>query len=435
MKKLNLILTLIFYNLFFVPILFIAFHILGHLNKKVKKGIEGRKDLLKDLELKIKQKFNPQKPTFWFHSSSLGEFEQAKPLIAKIREKINPNIIVTFFSPSGYEHSKNYPLADVVSYIPFDSIFNARKFTNLIKSDKTYLFLMKYDIWPNHIYMARKNNFTICIANAIVNEKKTSLPQRFFYGTFYELCDYIFLISENDEKNITKLNLKKPKIFSTGDTRYDQVFSRSKESKKKAFLPSNATTTKNNERKKIFVVGSSWEDDEKIIIPAIIKIQKYEPKLLTIIVPHEPTEENIRKIEEELANKISFIRFSAIENYTDQKVIIVDAVGYLMSLYAYADVAYVGGSFKQGIHNVLEPATYGIPVIYGPKINNSPEAQNLAKIGGGFVVKDKKEFYKTLRKLLSDEKFRIESGKRSFELVSSNLGATDKIIQFLGLNS
>ncbi|CUS76488.1 3-deoxy-D-manno-octulosonic-acid transferase [Candidatus Kryptonium thompsonii] len=433
MKKAKVILILTLYNLIFVPFLFVLFHILGLFNKKVKKGIEGRKKLFQNLEIKIKEKFNPQKPIFWFHSSSLGEFEQAKPIIAKIKEKVNPNIIVTFFSPSGYEHSKNYALADVISYIPFDSIFNAKRFINLIKSNKTFVFLMKYDIWPNHLYMAKKNNFTLCLANTIVNEEKLTFLRRFFYSTIYELFDHIFLISKDDEKNIQKLNLKNPKILTTGDTRYDQVFSRSQEALKKRIIPENVTKTKDGVRKKIFVVGSSWREDEDVIIPAIIKIQKYQPEILTILVPHEPTEQNIERIEKELESKTSYIRFSKIEKYSDEKVIIVDSVGHLMTLYSYADVAYVGGSFKQGIHNVLEPATYGIPVIYGPKINNSPEAQKLAQIGGGFIVKNEKEFYKILRKLLSDENLKTEAGKKSYELVKLNLGATEKIIEAIGL--
>jgi len=433
MKKAKVILILTLYNLIFVPFLFVLFHILGLFNKKVKKGIEGRKKLFQNLEIKIKEKFNPQKPIFWFHSSSLGEFEQAKPIIAKIKEKVNPNIIVTFFSPSGYEHSENYALADVISYIPFDSIFNAKRFINLIKSNKTFVFLMKYDIWPNHLYMAKKNNFTLCLANTIVNEEKLTFLRRFFYSTIYELFDHIFLISKDDEKNIQKLNLKNPKILTTGDTRYDQVFSRSQEALKKRIIPENVTKTKDGVRKKIFVVGSSWREDEDVIIPAIIKIQKYQPEILTILVPHEPTEQNIERIEKELESKTSYIRFSKIEKYSDEKVIIVDSVGHLMTLYSYADVAYVGGSFKQGIHNVLEPATYGIPVIYGPKINNSPEAQKLAQIGGGFIVKNEKEFYKILRKLLSDENLKTEAGKKSYELVKLNLGATEKIIEAIGL--
>ncbi len=432
MKKLKIVFFLTLYNSIFIPLLFVLFHIVALFNKKVKKGIEGRKKLFKELEEKIREKFNPQKPTFWFHSSSLGEFEQAKPIISKIKEKINPNIIVTFFSPSGYEHSKNYALADVISYLPFDSIFNAKRFTNLIKSNRTYFFLMKYDIWPNHLYMAKKTNFVICLANAVVNEEKTTFFKRFFYSTIYELFDYIFLISKDDEKNIQKLNIKNPKILATGDTRYDQVFARSKEALKKQIIP-DRVILKNKTKKKVFVVGSSWEEDEKVIIPVLIKIQKYEPDILTILVPHEPTEENIERIERELRDKITYVRFSNIEKYSGEKIVIVDSVGYLMSIYAYADVAYVGGSFKQGIHNVLEPATYGIPVIYGPKINNSPEAKNLAQIGGGFIINNKKELYKILRKFLADENLRIGAGKKSYELVGLNLDATEKIIEAIGL--
>ncbi len=438
MRK-NFLILLLIYNLFFIPILFITFHLLGLFNKKIKKGINGRKKLFKILEQRIREKFDPEKPTFWFHSASLGEFEQAKPIILKLKEKLNPNIIVTFFSPSGFEPSKNYQFADVISYIPFDSFSNAKKFINLIKTRENYLFLMKYDFWLNHLYFARLKKFRLCLANAFINERKTSnFLKRFFYKTIYEIFDFIFLISDDDKNSLEKLNpqiFKQVKVLVTGDTRYDQVYLRSRDALKKAIIPEYVLKPKDGAKKKIFVVGSSWGEDEKVIIPAIIKIQKYEPNLLTILVPHEPTEENIEKIENELNNKLTNIRFSKIENYNDEKVIIVDGIGFLMTLYAYADVAYVGGSFKQGIHNVLEPATYGIPVIYGPKIQNSPEAQKLAQIGGGILIKNEKQFYKALRKILSDENLKKEIGQRSFELVKLNLGATDKIIRAIGLIS
>jgi 3-deoxy-D-manno-octulosonic-acid transferase len=188
MKKFNLFLALLIYNLFIVPLLFIAFHILGLFNKKIKTGIKGRKNLLKKFETEVKQKIDPQKPTFWFHSSSLGEFEQAKPIIRKLKESFNPNVIATFFSPSGYEHSKNYPFADIISYIPFDSVFTAKKFISLIKSPRTYLFLMKYDLWPNHLFFARKADFTLCLANAIIDERKTSSMFKRFFSALFTRC-------------------------------------------------------------------------------------------------------------------------------------------------------------------------------------------------------------------------------------------------------
>ncbi len=431
MKKFNLFFVLLIYNLLIVPLLFIIFHILGLFNKKIKAGIKGRKNLLKKIESEVKQKFDPQKPTFWFHSSSLGEFEQAKPIISKIKESFNPNVIATFFSPSGYEHSKNYPFADIISYIPFDSPFNAKKFISLIKSPRTYLFLMKYDLWPNHLLFARKENFTLCLANAIIDEKKTSPAlKRFFYSTFYELFDFIFLISPKDETSAKRLNLNRPKIISTGDTRYDQVYLRSRDAIRKELLPDGIVRGK-----KVFVAGSTWKEDEDVLIPVILKIQKFDSKFITILVPHEPTKENIERIEREINAKVKHLRFSQIKNYSNESFIIVDSVGFLMSLYAYADVAYVGGSFKQGIHNVLEPAVYGIPVLYGPKIQNSPEAQKLAQIGGGLIVKNKKQLYKALRKLFSDENLRKETGRKSYELVGSNLGSTERILKALGLNS
>jgi 3-deoxy-D-manno-octulosonic-acid transferase len=178
----------------------------------------------------------------------------------------------------------------------------------------------------------------------------------------------------------------------------------------------------------VFVAGSTWEQDEEVILPAFIKLAKFDESVILIIAPHEPTLLRLEKIDHEFAGKISTIRFSHLNNYSDERVIIVDSIGILLTLYTYADAAFVGGSFKQNIHNVLEAAVYGIPVLFGPKIDNSQEAKQLLETKGGMLVKDKKEAYRRIRSLFSNEELKTTRGKIAYDYVQKNIGATGKII-------
>jgi 3-deoxy-D-manno-octulosonic-acid transferase len=180
-------------------------------------------------------------------------------------------------------------------------------------------------------------------------------------------------------------------------------------------------------------MGSSWESDQEIMLPALMKLMKYDQSVITIIVPHEPTVLHLEQIEQQLSGKFETIRFSYLNNYNGEKFIIIDSIGILLTLYTYAHAAYVGGSFKQGIHNVLEPAVYGIPVLFGPKIENSIEAQTLVKKGGAFIVRNKQDAYRTLRKLFTDENLRLSAGQISSEYVKQNLGSTDRILSEIEL--
>ncbi len=183
--------------------------------------------------------------------------------------------------------------------------------------------------------------------------------------------------------------------------------------------------------KKIFVAGSTWNEDEKELFPALIKLHKFESNLISIIVPHEPSIPTLEQIEFELKPYISTIRFSMLNQYSGEKIIIVDSIGILLTLYAYADVAFVGGGFKSNIHNVLEPAVYGIPVLFGPKFSNSQEAYRLIESKGGFSVNSKTDIYKLLRKLFAEKNYRKEIGNNARKFVESNIGATDKIVKIL----
>ena len=416
---------LLLYNIFALPFLWCVFHIAGFFNAKIKRGIRGRKYLFRDLKKYAER--NHGSSRFWFHSSSLGEFEQAKPIISAIR-KNHPHIeiIATFFSPSGFDNSKNYKNANVISYIPFDSYKNVTQFIDIVKP--TVAIMVRYDIWPNMIFALKKQNIPIVIANATMKgnslRKIPFLLQ--FHRSLYDCFNYILTVSQNDQISFQEFKTTQPVIRAIGDTRFDQVMMRSSDARQRQLL--SPSLTKN---KKVFIVGQSWAEDDDVIIPVLLKIQKNEESLLTIIVPHEPTISHLEELESKLLDRISFIRFSEMNNYNDEKVILIDSIGVLVALYQYADVVYVGGSFQQGIHNILEPAVFDLPVIYGPKHTNSQEAVDLARLGGGFVIENEKELYRTLRTLLENSADRERAGRISGDFVREHCGATERFLHYL----
>ena len=413
----------IIYNTFFIPLLYLTIKFISLFKQKIRKGIRGRKRIFEELILN-KISLNQSKKIIWFHSSSLGEFEQAKPIIEKLKKETDTIIVVSFFSPSGYENSKKYPYADIITYLPFDSQRQAKRFVEVISPNLAVF--MRYDIWPNHIWTLKKKNIPCLLVDATMKKNSPrKLPiVRSFHKYLFEDFTKILTVSEEDVRGFTSFKCKNVEIKKVGDTRFDRVYNRSLASKESKIISPDVLKGSN-----VLVAGSTWSQDEEILIPAFLKLLKFDENALMIIAPHEPTLLNLEKLEHEFSGEASFIRLSHINNYANQRIIIVDSIGILSILYNYADVAFIGGSFKMNVHNVLEAAVYGVPVIFGPKIENSQEAKILAEIGGGILVKDKRELYRTLRKILSDEKFRIETGKKSFDYVEEHRGATDRIIK------
>ena len=415
----------VFYNVIIVPLMWCVFHFGGFINEKIRRGIIGRKHLASDIDSQLQHLRSHDR--IWFHSSSLGEFEQAKPIIAAIK-KIYPDIVIiaTFFSPSGYEHSKSYKLANIISYLPFDSHRQANRFVDIVQP--TVVVMVRYDVWPNVLWALRKRNIPTMIANATMkkNSPRKFLIARQFHRSLYDCLSYILTVSQNDRLSFNDFGLSRPVIEAIGDTRFDQVKMHSDEAAKKHILPDRITNGK-----KILVVGQSWDADDAVVLPVLLKLQETMPELLTILVPHEPTIEHLEQVEYRLEGQTSFIRFSEMNQYNNEKVILIDSVGVLVPLYRYGHVAYVGGSFKQGVHNVLEPAAFSLPVIFGPKHTNSQEAVALSQQGGGFVVEDEKDLYRVLRRLFENETTRIEAGKKARRLVEENLGATERFLNYL----
>lgn len=394
-------------------------------NIKIRRGVEGRRELYEKIGRDISKLTSKRR--VWFHSSSMGEFEQAKPIIAALRKKYRDiNIIVTFFSPSGYDHSKSYKLADVITYIPFDTKENARRFLDLIQP--TAAVFVRYDVWPNHLWELNARSIPTFIANATMRSTSARFYplMKSFHRFLFNNFEAIFTVSEKDADAFTLFGLTHPSIEVIGDTRYDQVWQRSTDAKKKHLLPPAII-----KGKKLLLAGSTWPEDEEVLLPSIKKILQYDSNVLVILVPHEPTEDALEDVEIRLGSKPRSIRFSNLNDYANERIIIVDSIGILMALYQYANVAYVGGSFRQGIHNVLEPAVYGIPVVFGPKHTNSQEAMELARRSGGFIVNDQQECYRTLRTLLDDKKANAIAGKQALMLVEENIGATERFIRHL----
>lgn len=395
---------------------------MGLFNAKVRNGLRGRKRIFENIVLDALS-LDKSKKLIWFHSSSLGEFEQAKPIIEELNKRKDINILVTFFSPSGYENSKRYPYADLVSYIPFDTVKKAENFLRIVKPDLAVI--MRYDIWPNHIWAMQKYSVPSFLVDATM--KGNSLRKipliKNFHETLFKDITRILTVSDADAKGFKEFGCSDEQLKVVGDTRFDRVHQKSLKAKESRLLKDEFL-----QNKKVIVAGSTWSNDEDVLLPVYSKLTKYVENLILIIAPHEPTLLNIERIENELYRHCRTIRFSHMHNYKDEKVIIVDSIGILMTLYSYADVAFIGGGFKTNVHNVLEAAVYGVPVLFGPRIDNSQEAKELLNRGGGILIKDKKDIYRHLRTLFSDDNLRKSKAEISFKYVEENLGATEKIL-------
>jgi 3-deoxy-D-manno-octulosonic-acid transferase len=413
------------YDLVLIPVFAGGVRVAALFQSKVRRGLRGRKRLFEELEERLRL-VKPGK-RLWFHSASMGEFEQAKPIIAALKKK-HPDvrIIVSFFSPSGYDNSRSYRLADVVTYIPFDTKKNAVAFIDLIKPDAAVM--VRYDVWPNHIWELYKREIPVFLANATMRQSSPRLkwPWRSFHSLLYGRMKAILTVSESDAENFRLFNIHLPEIAAAGETRYDQVLQRSADA-----LTKHVLQKKFFKNRRVIVAGSTWSEDEEVLLPAFRKLHHYDASALLILVPHEPTIQALEEIEQRINFKPRSIRFSELNDYAGEPVIIVDSIGILMALYQYADIAFVGGSFRQNVHNVLEPAVYGIPVVYGPKHRNSQEAVTLAECGGGCIVQDQQEMYRTLRSLLRDRHIRTQAGESSAALVREHAGATKRFLQYL----
>jgi 3-deoxy-D-manno-octulosonic-acid transferase len=388
--------------------------IIALFSPKMKLFVDGRKDVFSILEQKIK----PQDQTIWFHAASLGEYEQGLPVIEKIKEKYpNRKIIITFFSPSGYEVRKNNTVADVTVYLPLDTPKNAKQFLKLVHPE--LVFFIKYEFWINYLDQLQKQNIPTYLISGIFREK-----QLFFkwYGGFYrkalDTFTHFFVQNENSKKLITQLG--KTNITLSGDTRFDRVVAILEKDNTLDFIAEfkNSKTT--------IVIGSSWPKDEALLVEYINSCQ-HDVKF--IIAPHNIKPEQIQQLRNSITKKT--VLFSEKENkdLSHFEVFIIDTIGILTKIYSYGDIAYVGGGFgNPGVHNLLEPATFGIPIIIGPNFSHFDEAIKLVDNKGCTSINNFKELDTAFSTLIQNPEIRLQKGKNCAEFVQKNKGATSSIL-------
>ena len=398
-------------------------------NKKVKMMWQGEKKAIRT----IREKMDPNARYVWFHAASLGEFEQGRPIIERFRkERPEFKILLTFFSPSGYEVRKNYEGADIICYLPLDTPHNARRFLRTIRPEMA--FFIKYEFWYNYLHILRHRNIPVYSVSSIFRPN-----QIFFrwygrqYGKVLKCFTRFFVQNERSRELLAKIGIHD--VTVSGDTRFDRVLS-IKEQSKELPIVSAFLNGKNG-----FVAGSSWQPDEEIFIPYMLQ---NNPDWKLIIAPHVIGEDHLKQIEALLEGK-KVIRYtdardtweSANEAQRDAQskrlaeadAIIINCFGLLSSIYRYGKVAYVGGGFGVGIHNVLEAAVWGMPVIFGPNHERFQEAVALIAEGGGFSISDTHDFEIFMRKFSSDPKALAEASRKAGEYVKSQSGATDAVMR------
>lgn len=377
-------------------------------NPKAKNWIDGRKDYFEHLpKIPIDQK------VIWFHCASLGEFDMALPVMNLIKER-HPSIflLVTFFSPSGIEHyNKRKHQVDLAVYLPSDKPSNAEKFIKHFHPDK--VFFVKYEFWSNYIFEAKKQNVQVFSLCSIFRE-----DHRFFkwYGGFFRktLKEVDFFYTQNETSTLLLADIGITNFMTSGDTRFDRVI----ENKKS--LESNPRIEAFLNDEKAFIIGSSWPEDEAIVIPYILQ----NPNKKFIIAPHNIDEAHVSSIETKLSNLTE--RFT--ENNGGKNVLILNTIGHLASAYSYGEIAYVGGGFSGNLHNILEPAVFGLPVLFGPKFKRFPEASQFIHLGIGFSEKTSEEFTSALNEIYKNL---LAISEKTSTTVTKNTGASVKILDHL----
>ncbi|HSO85855.1 MAG TPA: glycosyltransferase N-terminal domain-containing protein [Draconibacterium sp.] len=392
----------------------IIIHLFAGFNEKARFFVNGRKNW----EEILKQKIDKKAKNVWFHCSSLGEFEQGRPVIEELKQQFPEyKIVLTFFSPSGYEIRKNYPLADVVVYLPMDTKRNANTFLNIVKPEK--VFFVKYEFWYFYITELRKRNIPLFIISAIFRENQQffkNTPWGKWYRKMLFMIEHLFVQNEKSGELLKSVGISNFTV--SGDTRFDRVAAIANSAKE---IP---IVEKFKGNSMLIIAGSTWKPDEELLAAFI-----NQSGLKFIIAPHEVSESNINRIHQLLkkpAISISKVTEAEIDRF---QVLIIDSVGLLSSLYRYGNIAYIGGGFGVGIHNILEAATFGLPVIFGPNYKRFKEAVDLTFEGGAYSISNSDELRNTLNSLINDKKEHEKATEICKNYVIKNVGSTKVIIK------
>ena len=390
-------------------------HIMAPFSRKPRKMMKGHWVVY---EL-LRQQIEKDARYIWFHAASLGEFEQGRPLIEKIRAKYpDYKILLTFFSPSGYEVRKNYRGADVVCYLPFDKPRNVKKFLDI--SNPVMAFFIKYEFWKNYLDELNKRRIPVYSVSSIF--RKDQIFFKWYGGTYRNVLknfDYLFVQNEASRRFLSKIGINK--VTVVGDTRFDRVLQIREEAKE---LP---LVEKFKGDSFTLVAGSSWGPDEDLFLEYF----NTHPEMRLIIAPHVIDENHLVEIISKL--KRPYVRYTRADERNVQKAdcLIIDCFGLLSSIYRYGEVAYIGGGFGVGIHNTLEAAVYGIPVVFGPKYHKFMEAKQLIEAQGAFSISNYEELGSLFDRFLTDEHFHRETGSNAGFYVTNNAGATDKVLSMI----
>ena len=419
-----------FYNTLVVPTMFAGFHSVGRCNPKIQEGIRGRKGVFTELTNQLQTARHLEK-TVWFHFTSVGEFEQAKPLIESIYAETR--IVLTFFSPSVAPNARSYPYADAAVYLPLDTPRNAERLIRLI--EPTLMVFSKFDIWPNLVWKASKRNIPIIVVAGTLHAESRRLS-RFAQPFFRSVHRHIRVhcaISDGDATRFQKLCSPAHEIIVTGDTRYEQVYRRAVAAASDPEFFYGQTSLK----RPVLIAGSTYAEDERVLLPAYQLLRRNIPENFPhlILVPHEPTPERIKEIrghlEREQLTHRCFSELTPGVDLSSVDVLIVDKIGLLAKLYRVADVAFVGGSFRGSVHNVMEPAAMAKPVIFGPTIQNAYEASLLVERGAAKLVHTADQLADAITMWLKDDAARTTAGSTGKQLIAENLGAVDRTLEHL----
>jgi 3-deoxy-D-manno-octulosonic-acid transferase len=405
---------------FFIVCYGVFLRIASMFNSKARLWTEGRSGLLLQIETALKQVNREKNPIVWFHVSSLGEFEQGRPVIEAFRKRWpEKKILLTFFSPSGYEVRKNYDKADFVFYLPLDTPSNSRRFLKTVQPEM--VFFVKYDFWFNYLKAIHKQHISLYFISALFRKN-----QHFFtwYGGWFRMhlrqVTHFFVQNRESEELLHSVGIRQ--VTLTGDTRFDRVAAIAAQPLQMPLIELFCAG------KPVFIAGSSWEPDEEIFIPLI---RNSEMNLKYIIAPHDTSPARTGHIIKHIEQPV--ILYSQLNegNAGSAAVLIIDRVGILSQLYRYATVAFIGGGFGSGIHNIQEPVTFGVPVFFGSKYHKFREARDLVNLGGAFSVISSEELMKKVVEITgsAEEHQRISAICSNY--VAENCGATEKIMKFL----
>lgn len=407
------------YFIYNLLVLFAGFilKIIALFSPKIKFFVTGRQTVLAIL----KEKITVKDKTIWFHAASLGEYEQSLPVLEKIKTKYpNHKIILTFFSPSGYEVRKNNTFTDVTVYLPLDTQSNAAQFLNLVHPD--LVFFVKYEYWPNYLKELKKRQIRTFLISGVFRENQVFFK---WYGGFYrkalETFEHFFV--QNAKSKSLLLQLGKTNVSVSGDTRFDRVVAILEKDNHLDFI----SKFKNN--KLTVVVGSSWPKDETLLINFI---NTTSHKIKFIIAPHNIKSEQIQELKNSIVKSIVLFSEKENKNLAEYDVFIIDTIGILTKIYSEADIAYVGGGFgNPGVHNILEPATFGIPIVIGPHYSHFAEATALVHLEGCISISNQQELIEAFDNLIQNPDIRLEKGHICSTFVQMNKGASDLIMKYV----